>query len=178
MINMIDNFISLEDLQKIEELCNKIGYTYGWKSNIDIEAFHWNIRFGGSGVYTETNVTIEEKDVPDLIWNIWKRINSNNDKRLIRAYVNGYTFGTEGAIHIDSPHSGNKTHMIYINTKWNPEWAGETAFFMNNEIFRSILPKPGRLIEFPGNIPHVARSVSRLSGVLRRVLVLKSMPCN
>lgn len=178
MINMIDNFLSMDELKDLEKLCNEKGYTYGWKANVDVASYHWNIRFGGSGAYERTDITIEKEDVPELIWKIWTRINGNNNKRLVRAYVNGYTFGTEGAIHIDSPHAGNKTHLMYINTEWKPEWAGETVFFMNGEIFRSILPKPGRFIEFPGNIPHDARSVSRLSGVLRRVLVLKSMPCN
>lgn len=176
MISMIDNFLSMKELENLEKLCNEKGYTYGWKANTNVNSFHWNIKFGGSDQHDRLDITVEKEDVPELIWKIWTRINRNSDLRLIRAYVNGYTFGTEGAIHIDSPLPEYKTHMMYINTEWKPEWAGETVFFIDNEIFRSILPKPGRFIDFPGYLQHDARSVSRLCGILRRVLVFKSMP--
>lgn len=179
MINMIDNFLTMNDLKELENLCNDKGFSYGWKSNINIESYHWNITFGGPKNYKdETAKSLTQEDLPEFIWKIWTRINNQSNRKLIRAYVNGYTYGTEGSIHIDSTITGNKTHMIYINTEWKPHWAGETIFLVNDEIFRSILPKPGRLVEFSGSIPHCARSVSRLSGILRKVLVLKSLPCN
>lgn len=121
---------------------------------------------------------VTEHDVPKIVWDIWTKINFDQDRSIVRAYVNAYTYGTEGSIHTDSDRDDSKTHLIYINPSWKPEWAGETVFFVNNEIFRAILPKPGRMVEFPGNIPHDARSVSRLSNVLRKVLVYKSMPCS
>jgi len=176
MFKIIDSFLTASDLNDIDDLCKEKGFNYGWKSNMNVDAFHWNIRFGGSTSPQRTDINIKEEDVPKLIWNIWQKINLENDRRLTRVYVNGYTYGTEGAIHTDSNFEESKTHMMYINKEWKPAWAGETVFLKNNEIIGAILPKPGRFIEFPGNLPHAARSVSRLSGVLRKVLVFKSEP--
>jgi len=173
-ISLIDNFVGPEELKEINKYTNQKGYSYGWKSHMDKPYMHWNLHIAGSKIFNDENI-IEQKDIEfQLFWDIWKRINTRGSK-LVRVYSNAYTYGTEGAIHIDSFNPDSKTHMIYINETWNKDWAGETCFFENNEILAAVLPKPGRYIEFPGVIEHAARSVSKFCPVVRKVLVYKSI---
>ena len=67
------------------------------------------------------------------------------------------------------------TLMYYLNDQWSIENAGETVFYDNlrYDIIKSILPKPARAIVFEGNIPHDARSSSRIVADLRMVITFK-----
>ena len=65
------------------------------------------------------------------------------------------------------------THLIYLNEEWNIDWGGETVFVINGEIEKAVIPKYGRLIIFPGNIYHAARSVSKFCPVARQIIVFK-----
>ena len=53
--------------------------------------------------------------------------------------------------------------MFYLNKVWTISYAGETIFTNNEqtEILSSVIPKPGRVVVFDGQIPHCAREVSR-----------------
>jgi len=174
MISVTDNFLSAEDLDKANTIISNKGFTFGWKSNMKNKDYmHWNCILGGSTTYSVVK-EIAESEVDPFIWSIWNRINSTK-RKLVRVYSNAYTYGTEGTLHKDSTHYESKTHMIYLNSKWQPDWAGETTFFNNDEISLAILPKPGRLIQFDGTIFHAARSVSRFCPEVRKVLVYKSI---
>jgi len=173
-INVYDGMITPNELEQINKLIDDKGYTFGWKSHEDKEYRHWNCNFGDKDKKHEFD-ELKQNEIPELLWNIWSRINKKN-LRLIRVYSNAYTYGTEGSFHLDSPVPENLTYLIYLNKDWNPDYAGETVFMYNNEIIKAVLPKYGRLVIFPGNIWHAARSVSHLCPQARKILVYKAMP--
>ena len=188
MIRLRDYFLSESDLQKVHEEVNKLGYTYGWRSttkpakpdkNNDTYR-HWNCNWAGKERdpgKAEYTIPADVIALPEIFQSIWARLNKNNDLDLVRLYSNAYTYGTEGNIHKDSSIKDNITHLIYINMTWRADWAGETVFLdKNDEIYRAILPSPGRLVEFAGDIPHAARSVTKFCPVVRQVIVFKSNP--
>jgi hypothetical protein len=98
----------------------------------------------------------------------------------MRSYFNGYTYGTEGYLHRDQnlpvDNYAQETILVYCNSEWKPDWAGETQFFSEDrkEIVYSTLPWPNKIICFDSSIPHVARSVSRSYFGLRTILAFKT----
>jgi hypothetical protein len=94
---------------------------------------------------------------------------------LIRCYVNGYTYGTDGYFHTDSSREDETTVVVYINENWDIDWAGETVFAKNyNEIAETVMPKFNRAVVFPSNVLHCARGVSRKCTSLRRTMMFKT----
>jgi SM-20-related protein len=96
----------------------------------------------------------------------------------VNAYVNGYTYGTDGYPHVEVLHpraAEQRSILIYCCPRWEPAWGGETVFFDGDgDIAAAILPKPGRVLVFRGDILHVARAPSRFCPMERRVLVFKA----
>ena len=91
---------------------------------------------------------------------------------LKRAYASAYTYGMINEIHQDeSPLQSLNiiTVMFYLNKEWSANLGGETNFYRNEEIIKSVLPKPGRVIIFDGIIPHCGNEVSRICVELRMV---------
>jgi hypothetical protein len=64
---------------------------------------------------------------------------------------------------------------VYLNKVWDVSYSGETVYTdpLKTEIVASVLPKPGRVVVFDGQIPHVAREVSRTCVELRMVATFK-----
>jgi hypothetical protein len=91
---------------------------------------------------------------------------------LDRPYVSGYVYGTHHDMHIDGD---CYTIMFYLNKVWAIPYAGETIFTNHEqtEILSSVIPKPGRVVVFDGQIPHCAREVSRTCVELRMVATFK-----
>lgn len=170
-----DNYLSQDELTQINEIIDKKGYTFGWKSHVQHEYRHWNLLFAGSKSYKDEFEITKDQLEDEIFWNIWERINLDGSRKLIRLYSNAYTYGTEGTFHTDSKNNDGQTHLIYINPTWDINWAGETVFAQGNEIARAVIPKPGRLVEFSGTIFHAARSVSKFCPTARKVLVYKSV---
>ncbi len=99
----------------------------------------------------------------------------------VNCYVNGYTYGTDGFPHREVPppraHE-QRSILIYCCPRWEPAWGGETVFFdEDGDIAASILPRPGRVLVFRGDVLHVARAPSRFCPIERRVLVFKAWTC-
>tara|TARA_R100001480_G_scaffold83722_1_gene91886 strand:- start:551 stop:1426 length:876 start_codon:yes stop_codon:yes gene_type:complete len=100
-----------------------------------------------------------------------------------RTYASANPYGTVHESHVDYyddlNSKGGVTVMYYLNNFWNFNFAGETVFYDNNnqDILKSILPKPGRIIVFNGSIEHCAREVRRDVNDLRMVLTFKYNIC-
>lgn len=96
----------------------------------------------------------------------------------VNAYVNGYTYGTDGYPHVEVPHpraAEQRSILVYCCPRWEPAWGGETVFFdADGDVSAAILPKPGRVLVFRGDVLHVARAPSRFCPIERRVLVFKA----
>lgn len=78
------------------------------------------------------------------------------------AYVNLGLKSDTQSIHVDAYDRGGdnqyKTYLYYANDQWQPHWGGETVFFTDNteEVEHIVYPKPGRIVVFDSQIPHLA----------------------
>jgi hypothetical protein len=70
----------------------------------------------------------------------------------------------------------SRTVIYYPHPTWHPNWGGETVFFNQDRtgIIAPIYPRPNRLVIFAGNIPHVARGLSRTCPIMRNTLMFKA----
>jgi hypothetical protein len=99
---------------------------------------------------------------------------------LHRAYVNAHTSGVEDSIHQDDIDvAEGKTIIVYLCTAWYAEWFGQTVFFENmdrgsmNEITKSVIPRPNRIVIFDKNIPHCVSPLSRRFAGIRLTCMFK-----
>lgn len=135
------------------------------------------VRDGGEAV---NPIDIERRleTAAPLVAQVWRGLKRGPmlGHGLTRCYANGYPYGTEGGLHADSNIPSHYTAIYYPHLGWRPNWAGETVFFnaAGDEIIASVYPRPNRLVIFPGTIPHVARSVSRVCPDMRITLMFKT----
>lgn len=183
--------LNQDQASNIEAVKNKYvhsGLKYGWPANLNkpYDQGHWNkqilnnSRFfpydHGSMPYIRRHPEVEK---------IWNSIQETLGSRgLLRCYVNGYTFGTDGYAHVDDgwvnerygKDALSETVILYLNDKWDIDWAGETVIFDDDrEIEGSVLPKYGRILVFDSKKLHAARPLSRICPVLRSILVFKTV---
>lgn len=161
------------------------GLTYGWPSSTkDYDYGHWNkMVLKGSKHYIIDNTIlpfIKKHPEVEMMWNLIQP--KIGRRKLLRVYVNGYTYGTDAYLHRDDTWIAEKynalseTIIVYLNDDWNPDWAGETVIMDNNDdIEKSVLPKRNRVLIFDGNKLHAARPLSRACTELRKVLVFKTV---
>lgn len=160
---------------------------YGWKSSIDknYDYGHWNNTILNGSIYEPFDHSLmpyisKHKEI-NFIWEYIKNI--LGERLLLRCYINAYTFGTDAYAHFDDiwitksfgSNTLSETVIIYLNEKWDIDWAGETVIFNDEkDIETAVLPKFGRTLIFNSNKLHAARPVTRTCPSLRSVLVFKT----
>jgi hypothetical protein len=164
------------------------GLTYGWKAETKTayDQGHWNKQIlKNSKLFPFDHSRLPYiKYHPELntLWNIIQATIGKTN--LLRCYINGYTYGTDGYAHVDEQWvdqvygtgAAGNTLIVYLNETWNIDWAGETVVFDDNkEIETAVLPKYGRVLSFQSSKLHAARPVSRACPNLRKVLVFKTV---
>lgn len=164
------------------------GLKYGWKSNVSNteDQGHWNrsILVNSRSFPCDLYLTSFIDKHPELkrLFEVVQEV--IGDRCLLRAYINGYTYGTDGYPHKDDiwirqqfgQDCLSETVIIYLNDKWDFSYAGETVIFDNNkEIETSLLPKLGRMLIFDSEKWHAARPVSRICKELRLILAIKTI---
>lgn len=94
-----------------------------------------------------------------------------------RSYINFSTMDTVDMVHSDclSDCDTQYTLLHYANWHWELNWHGETIFYDDEgqEIVGACAVKPGRVIIFPGSIPHSARAPSRIAQYPRYTIATK-----
>lgn len=94
-----------------------------------------------------------------------------------RVVYNCFRFGDSPNLHIDGESEDSLSFMVYPNTKWEDSWGSESVFIRDGEVTDAILPKPGRVVIFPGSIPHGAKAPNRHhEGVARFSAVFQYCP--
>ncbi len=185
-ISIVDDLLTSKDHEGIINFLKQPNWGFGWKSNSNVDAYSfWHKHFGGS-LHPDPDVdngalqpSCEEELLlsAPAVHKMWMGLKGSYlaSFDLRRCYANAHPYGTEGSVHVDSSQSNNFTIIYYPCTKWDANWGGETVFFnkQKSDIIRSIYPKPNRLVMFPGNIPHVARGVSRTCPEVRITLMFK-----
>ena len=164
------------DLQK---LVRGAIWAYGWKSVKDRDPFpFWHAHFAGDDDFSSCEAELLSNEQAKPVSALWRLLASGplEGHTLVRAYANGHTYGGEGYIHVDSTDARYFTTIYYAHPAWEADWAGETVFFSNDAATSTaVIPSPGRLVMFRGDIPHVARSASRSCPELRVSVVLKTL---
>lgn len=180
-VSFSDSFIdegTLTDLRIFFE--KSVRWSYGWESVSGKAPFcHWNNDFISAPMNNETDYSDSLSKSPEheVINRIWNKLSGGplRGHSLVRCYANAHTYGVEGYPHYDAKTRDHFTTIVYINPMWKLEWAGETVFFdESGDISHAIIPKPGRIAIFPGNILHAARAVSRSCPAMRVTLMFKS----
>lgn len=180
---------ALEELlfEEIAHILQNTSWKFGWRSanSLGETLVHWNKHVAGGGKSSrlscdeELNANMEVRPIADA-WQILKKKYFPTHS-LIRCYANAHTFGLDGSIHRDnSAEVAMTTTILYCHRLWPIPWGGELVFYDDcvESIVASVNPKPNRIVIFPGHMPHVAKSPSRVCRDLRISLVFKSMDIN
>ena len=100
------------------------------------------------------------------------------DLELGEVLVNGQQYIHDTLIHTDCNCDNGLSWIYYVNKRWEDKWGGPTIVEFNGENVE-ILPSPGRIAFFKGNIPHrgAPPNGDHYHG-LRATLVYKTMRKN
>jgi SM-20-related protein len=176
-IVVVDDFLPRNAFENLARFISNEPLIYGSRSNVRTDPHgHWSRNFVTAGRLNLADVSgdLEEAAPLDSAWKFLRDTHLEDDL-LIRCYLNGYTYGTDGYFHADSERPDEHTTIVYMNEYWEPDWAGETVFLgKDGDIVKSVLPRTNRAVIFPADIQHAGRSVSRKCMVLRKALVFKS----
>jgi len=183
LIAQFDDMLDREHHAAVYKFLQRPGWSYGWKSNPKTDAFsflhkHFAGYTGSSDPSKNADCARELEVKAPFVYQLWLKLSDRllNRHTLVRCYANGYPYGSDGTLHIDSEISTSYTTIYYPHDTWHPNWAGETVLFNDNrtDILTSVYPKPNRLIVFNGTTPHAARGVSRTCPLLRITLMFKT----
>ena len=134
-------------------------------------------RTAGSQNLADVSAVLAADGAPAPVSATWQLVQRMHlpGNLLIRCYLNGYTYGTDGYFHTDSERLDEHTIVLFMNDYWEPDWAGETVFLgEDDEIIKAVLPRRNRAVIFPSNLRHAGRAVSRKCTILRRTLIFKT----
>jgi SM-20-related protein len=179
-IIVMDNFLPTSVFEDLSRFISMEPLTYGSRSNFRTDPHgHWSRNFAAGDRFNLADVAsdLEKNQEAASVHSAWKFLRETclPSNILIRCYVNGYTYGTDGYFHADSERPDEHTSIVYLNDYWEPDWAGETVFLgKDGDIIKAVLPKGNRAVIFPAAIQHAGRSVSRKCMVLRQTLIFKS----
>lgn len=114
--------------------------------------------------------------VGEKVEELLSELKINDNLILRRSYVNMSHYGDMGFPHYDCGQDETDiTVLYYVNNEWDYTWGGETFFYVDKDPQAVVLPKPGRVVVFPGNIEHLGGIPSRVCKVSRFSLALKYM---
>lgn len=178
-IHVIDDALPEPIAVDVYKALHLYGWTFGWLSNhmLEDDFGHWNRAYGGSNKDNRSDISGEIR-IP-AIAQAWAHIKALMPPAttLIRCYSNAHTYGVEGYVHQDSAHETDLSAILYLNKDWDANDAGELVFldkYEGGNIMRAVFPNWNRLVIFPGNVPHAARSLSRRCRKARLCLAFKT----
>lgn len=89
--------------------------------------------------------------------------------------VNGQQWIHNTIPHTDCECDNGITFIYYPHREWKDEWGGETLVELEKGNWTPIMPKPGRVAIFKGNIPHHGLPPNECYKGIRATLVYKMM---
>lgn len=177
---VLEDFLPRRTYEALSQLLSLEPLAYGSRSNFKTDPHgHWSRDFVGAGPHNLADVAglLVANEAFSPLNAAWRFLRDTQlpESVLVRCYLNGYTYGTDGYFHTDSERPEEHTAILYINDYWDPDWAGETVFLGNDgDIVKAVLPRQNRAVVFPSNTRHAGRSVSRKCVVLRKTLIFKA----
>jgi hypothetical protein len=94
---------------------------------------------------------------------------------LTEILVNGQQYIHDTVPHTDCDCDNGLTWIYYPMREWKDEWGGPTVVELEKGKWTPIIPKPGRLAIFKGNLPHHGRAPNESYKGLRATVVYKAM---
>jgi hypothetical protein len=160
-INIVDNFLTNEELTKLKTMVDNFKWTYGHHS-VDGGTNFWSCGLDDNSFFTE---------------HIFKKIENYCNKKFIieRIYANGQTYGLDGSYHVDDIHPDCYTFLLYVSdiTRDNVHIVDGYTLFKDGDKIACIEPILNRGVLFKSNIIHKGLGPSRLSNLLRVSIAFK-----
>lgn len=118
----------------------------------------------------------EELEAPGIkaVWNALRNSRICHQHALLRCYSNLQTFGLDSEPHTDSDSRNSYTTIIYAVDNWERRWGGETCLYSKDSPSRAIEVTPWNIVQFRGDMVHVAKSPTRYYNGVRRTLMFKT----
>jgi len=179
-IVVLDDFLPRQMYDTLARFISTEPLAYGSRSNFKTDPHgHWSRDFVAAGPHNLADVAdlLETQAGVAPVHAAWNFVRDAHlpEYLLVRCYLNGYTYGTDGYFHTDSERPDEWTSIIYVNDYWEPDWAGETVFLgASADIAKAVLPRPNRAVIFPSSTQHAGRAVSRKCTILRKTLIFKA----
>jgi SM-20-related protein len=162
-IQVLDGLYSDTFVKEVQNALIHSGWTYTEGAHPGADLVHW-----------VTELSLAEPWVDAVHSAFRPALDKSGSYLLQRTYCNAHVCSDAPLPHADSLNSHDRTVLFYANAAWQPEFAGETIFLDDDdEIFRSILPRPGRVIIFDSNIRHCARPPTKIFLGIRLTVAFK-----
>ncbi len=154
-LTIVDNILHAGEIEELDDwfgtyLSWGLGYDmqeYGAKSATLCRSLQWDMWIWKHQLIEDTRLVLRKrlKEYFDLDIPYFQR-----------CLINNFKFGDSPMWHKDAPSNKKAlTMMVYPNKVWDLNWGGYTAFGWGSEDADWVaLPKPGRVVLFPGNINH------------------------
>ena len=162
MIQVVDNFLSSQDALQLHSHALTAPY-YRLQSSDHSNrdslryAHHFDVKlFDKSPV-----MNVVRKHVPGTT--------------LLSAYINASDFNTTTLCHTDGDTDNETTVIAYLNSYWQVDYQGSTMFFGgfgDDEVIKTVFPKPRRAVIFNSSIPHLA-GIPSADAPVRYTLAIK-----
>lgn len=184
--HQIDDMFSAQELAELQDFFQtRVAWTYTLQRGTGVGqlpgiAGHWAHDFlsAAHSQHAEPETWLLSNLDLGPICNVWRKLKENcfQGHALLRCCARAYTFGLEESLQVDSRQPGYYAAVLHVNPVWKPEWAGETVYLNDlGDVYKAVLPKPGRIIAFDARITHVARGVSRSCPATRIALMFKTL---
>jgi SM-20-related protein len=178
----IDDLLPEPQRKSVDDFLRMRGWKFGHKSSAKRDTYSfWSKHFAGhrdEQTREYYDCAEELKKTSPMLFAFWTYLRRTllKERTLVRCYANAQAYGSDGTIHTDSKKDESYTAVYYPHAEWHPSWGGDTVIFNadKSDIVAAVYPKPNRLLVFKGNIPHVARGVSRICPELRITLMFKT----
>ncbi|AMQ00391.1 2OG-Fe(II) oxygenase [Pedobacter cryoconitis] len=167
-IHIIDDIFSVAEIEAFYEYVNSLSFRKREKSLSYDEFPIFSTDFIPATFETETFIGKKSRE-------ILNQINSaGKDYEMCRSYINLCAYGDVEYPHFDcDPDQSDITVLYYVNKFWDYKYGGETIFYENKQSRLAILPTPGRIVIFPGNIEHMGTIPTRICKLSRYSLAMK-----
>lgn len=181
-ICVIDDAVTSDELIRINRQLSGECWRYGWPVNLAPHARPCWHSFIVGRKRPEGLCAVDELKSHEqwgFLVDFWQRIKSAHMPTaiLLGVYANGQTVGQDAPIHRDNKvDESGLTVVMFCNEYWPSSWGGELVFYDHRKenILKSVLPKPGRIVIFNGHVPHGARSPAVTCDQLRMTLAFKT----
>ncbi len=176
-VSVHDNALPEELYKKLMVFSRRARWQYGWNTPSNPTARYWHHEVGFGNKQNTECISENVRKNPAKILSEYQewllRLFPENTK-VLRFYLNAYTFGTDGWPHTDTDRGGEQTALLYLTKEWKPAWSGATAIYDDEgNVTRSVMPRRNRLLSFPSNVLHAPQPLARAFMGIRIVLVVK-----